>query len=93
LLLSWFINFKDSFMTLPNKEYPTPRTIQETQLPAPTQNDPLIAKGLQREQYIGIFILGIGLIAAVGFFSRRVEYALLFAAALSIVLIVFFLTL
>src|SRR3712207_5425270 len=76
---AWFINFEDNFMTLPNKEFPTPRTIQETPVPATTQNDPLIAKGLQREQYIGIFILAIGLIAAVGFFSRRVEYALLFA--------------
>lgn len=80
-------------MSLPNKEFSTQRTIQETPVPATTQNDPLIAKGLQRGQYVGIFALAIGLIAAVGFFSRRVEYALLFAAVLSIILIVFFFTL
>jgi hypothetical protein len=56
------------------------------------QNDPLIARSLQKEQYIGIFLISISLILVVGFFSRRVEYALMFATALSIVLIVFFLT-
>jgi hypothetical protein len=66
-------------------------TIQETPPPS-TQNDPLIAKGLQKEQYIGILGLAIALIAVIGFFSRRVEYAILFAITLSVILIVFFLT-
>ncbi|MBD2346706.1 hypothetical protein H6G18_21540 [Anabaena subtropica FACHB-260] len=57
-----------------------------------TLQDPLIAKGWQREQYIGITILFVALIAVVGFFSRRFEYALIFAFALSLVLIVFLLT-
>ena len=67
-------------------------TIQETPPPG-TQNDPLIAKGLQKEQYIGIVGLAIALIAVIGFFSRRVEYAVLFAIIFSVILIVFFLTL
>ncbi|MCC5642914.1 hypothetical protein LC607_08165 [Nostoc sp. CHAB 5824] len=47
-------------------------TIRETPSPG---TDPLIARGLQKEQYFGIIGLAIALIAAVGFFSRRVEYA------------------
>jgi hypothetical protein len=72
-----------------------PKTIQET--PAPNQ-DPLIAHGLQKEQYVGIIGLAIpsvssanALIAAVGFFSRRVEYAIGFAVFLSAILIALFL--
>lgn len=65
-----------------------PKTIQET--PAPGQ-DPLIARGLQKEQYAGIIALAIALIAAMGFFSRRVEYAIAFALFLSVILIAFFL--
>ncbi|MEH2298023.1 hypothetical protein [Nostoc sp.] len=65
-----------------------PKAIQET--PAPG-NDPLIARGLQKEQYIGIIGLAIALITAVGFFSRRVEYAIAFAVILSIALIAFLL--
>lgn len=72
---------------LPPKQ--SSRSIQETPSQASTQQDPLIAKGLQKEQYIGIFAFAIAIILAVGFFSRRVEYAILFAATLSIVLIIF----
>ncbi len=65
-----------------------PKAVQET--PAPGK-DPLIASGLQKEQYIGIIGLAIALIAAVGFFSRRIEYAIGFAIILSAILIAFFL--
>ncbi|MEA5513619.1 hypothetical protein [Nodularia sp. UHCC 0506] len=67
------------------------KTIQEHPSQEPSQQDSLIAKGWQREQYIGITILLISLIAAVGYFSRRFEYALLFAFIFSIILIVFLL--
>lgn len=73
-------------------ELSPPSTIRETPPPG-SQNDPLIAKGLQREQYISIIALAIALIAAVGFFSRRVEYAIAFAVVLSAILIFFFLLL
>ena len=89
-------------MILPNTESPrvrrsplvlrlaqSPTTVRET---PSSQADPLIAKGLQKEQYIGIFTVAAALILVVGFFSRKVEYALLFATALSVILIVFFLT-
>jgi hypothetical protein len=49
-------------------------------------------RGLQDWQYIGIVAFAVGAIAIVGFLSRRIEYALLFALTLSVVLIVFFLT-
>ncbi|MEH1835323.1 MAG: hypothetical protein V7L29_25540 [Nostoc sp.] len=64
-----------------------PKTIQETPVP---EKDPLIAHNLQKGQYVGIVGLAIALIAAVGFFSRRVEYAIAFAVILSILLIAFF---
>lgn len=83
-------------MALPTEEFPlqqrSQRTVEQIPTPDPTTRDPLIAKVWQREQYIGIFILFITLIAAVGFFSRRFEYALLFALSLSVVLIIFFLS-
>ena len=68
--------------------------ILETQHPpeVPPGKDPLIAHGLQVWQYIGIVVLAVAAIAAVGFFSRKVEYAIFFAVGLSIALIVFFLT-
>ncbi|MBE9007142.1 hypothetical protein IQ259_19240 [Fortiea sp. LEGE XX443] len=83
-------------MALPIEEFPVPqrsqRTVEQIPTPDPTTRDPLIPKVWQREQYIGIFILFISLIAAVGLFSRRFEYALLFALSLSVVLIIFFLS-
>ena len=67
-----------------------PKTTQET---PPPGKDPLIAYRLQKEQYIGITALAIALVVAVGFISRRVEYAILFAVVLSAILITFFLLL
>ncbi|BCL39549.1 hypothetical protein [Nostoc sp. MS1] len=72
------------------QELPSPRAIQEAPTPGQTQ-DPLIAKGLQKGQYVGIIGLAIALVAAVGFFSRRFEYALIFAFFVSAILIAFFL--
>jgi hypothetical protein len=68
------------------------RTIQEVPTTQKPNNETLVAKGWQRQQYIGIAILFFSVIAAVGFFSRRFEYALIFAFFLSLVLILFFLT-
>ncbi|GAA6619504.1 hypothetical protein [Scytonema sp. NUACC26] len=67
-----------------------PKTIREVP-PDTSQKDPLIAGGLQKAQYIGIIGLAIALVVAVGFFSRRVEYAIVFAFVLSAILIAFFL--
>ncbi|MDZ8189704.1 MAG: hypothetical protein RMX96_33315 [Nostoc sp. ChiSLP02] len=72
------------------QELPSPRAIQETPVPGKNQ-DPLIAHGLQKEQYIGIAGLAIALVAAVGFFSRRFEYAIIFALFLTTIFIAFFL--
>lgn len=68
----------------------SPTPIQETPLPE-KQQDPLIAHGLQQEQYVGIIGLAIALIAAVGLLSRRIEYAIIMALILSAILIAFFL--
>lgn len=65
----------------------SPTTTQDI----PRGNDSLIARGLVKEQYIGIIGLVIALAVAIGFVSRRVEYALIFAFTLSAVLIAFFL--
>ncbi|RCJ23049.1 hypothetical protein A6S26_00335 [Nostoc sp. ATCC 43529] len=72
------------------QELPSPRAIQEAPANG-TNKDPLIARNLQKEQYVGIIGLAIALIAAVRFLSRRVEYAIIFTIILSAILIVFFL--
>lgn len=65
--------------------------IQENQsLDPPGLKDPMVAHGLQTWQYFGTVALAVFLVAAVGFFSRKVEYAVYFAIFLSIVLIAFF---
>jgi len=77
-------------MKLLTQKLPSQIAIQETPPPG-INKDPLIARNLQKEQYIGIIGLAIALIAAVGVFSRRVEYAIGFAIILSAILIAFFL--
>lgn len=81
-----------AFITKPYLLKQTSIIVQQVPTPNTTPKDPLISKGWQREQYIGISILFISLIAAIGFLSRRFEYALIFAFALSVALIIFFLT-
>ncbi|BAY37897.1 hypothetical protein NIES2111_22380 [Nostoc sp. NIES-2111] len=91
-------------MQLFTQELPSPRRVQETPPPGSIQ-DTLIARGLQKEQYVGI--IGVAIpslrdatrtvssdnapVATVGFFSCRFEYALMFAIALSAILIAVFL--
>lgn len=77
-------------MKLLAKELPSPKLIQETPIFSKNQ-DPLIARNLQKEQYVGIMGLAIALVAAVGLLSRRIEYAIVFALFLSAILIAFFL--
>jgi hypothetical protein len=79
-------------MNLTPKHLPIKNNIQETPSEGTPLQDPLIARGWQREQYVGISILLLGLIAVVGFLNRKFEYALIFALTLSIILIVFFVT-
>ena len=89
-------------MTLPTQKLQVPKLLadtipetpsyQETPSVATSQKDPMINQGLQHEQYIGLFAVAVGAIVIIRFLSPRVEYALLFAVALSIILIAFFLT-
>lgn len=57
------------------------------------KKDPLIAHGWDYVLYIGLFAIAITSIAIVGVISPRVENALYFALALSVMLIAFLLTL
>jgi hypothetical protein len=65
----------------------------ETQKPsiAAINSDPLIAKGWEKIAYVGSFLLVLAVVAIVGIVSRRIEYAILLALSLSVVLIAFFL--
>ena len=72
-------------------QYSTRKTNNIEETPSGS-DDSLIAKNLQKEQYIGIAILLVGLITIIGFFSRRFEYALIFALTITMILMVFFLT-
>lgn len=59
-----------------------------TTLPSPTngQPDPLIDQGGQLMVYMGAGLIIVVIAAIVGFFSRRVEHALLIALVLSLCL-------
>jgi hypothetical protein len=61
-------------------------------LPAPVNGhpDPLIDQGGQITVYIGSALIAMGIVAVVGFFSRRIEHALITAFALSFCLVLFF---
>ncbi|WP_228061881.1 hypothetical protein [[Phormidium] sp. LEGE 05292] len=65
---------------------PDPKTLHS---PSNVPADPLINHGEQLSVYIGSFLLVIGIVAIVGFFSRRFEYALIAALVLSFGFIAF----
>lgn len=56
------------------------------------RRDPLISRNLETWQYVGIAALAIASVFAVRALSPKMEHTLLFAASLSIILIVFFLS-
>lgn len=60
------------------------------QTPSNIHSDPLIDKGGQVTIYIGTALFALGIVAVVGFFSRRVEHAIIAALALSLCLVAFF---
>lgn len=84
-------------MTLSTPGLPAPErlisTIQENPSVDTTQKDPMIARGLEDWQYVGIFAIAVGATAIVGILSRRVEYAIVSAIVLSIILVALLLAL
>lgn len=58
--------------------------------PGTGQADPLIDQGGQLTVYIGSALIIVVIAAIVGFFSRRVEHALMTAFVLSLCLVIFF---
>ncbi|MCA2640567.1 MULTISPECIES: hypothetical protein [unclassified Microcystis] len=65
-------------------------TILQTPTPTPTLNNNLVNSGTQDLVYIGVFLLAISLVIVIGIFSKKIEYALIFAATLTVILIAFF---
>ncbi|TRU47860.1 MAG: hypothetical protein EWV91_10230 [Microcystis aeruginosa Ma_QC_Ca_00000000_S207] len=65
-------------------------TILQTPTPTPTLNNNLVNSGTQYLVYIGVFLLAISLVIVIGIFSKKIEYALIFAATLTVILIAFF---
>ncbi len=63
------------------------RIIGQISSPATKNDSPLIAHGLQQEQYIGIVLIAIALVAVVGFFSRKFEYAIILSILLSVMMV------
>jgi hypothetical protein len=62
----------------------------KTPLPSPTlNNNSLVNSGPQDVAYIGFFFLLISLVVIVGFLNKKLEYALIFAFILSLILIAF----
>jgi uncharacterized membrane protein YphA (DoxX/SURF4 family) len=58
--------------------------------PSGLQNDPTIDHGGQFAIYVGLLLMVACIAAIVGFFSRRVEHALITALVLSLCVIVSF---
>jgi len=81
-------------MDLPNKKNTssTKQLKQQTHISIKHTGDPLVARSWQRVQYVGITMMLLSVIAVIGFFSHKVEYALIFALILSSVLIFLILT-
>jgi hypothetical protein len=72
---------------LADASLPDPETLNS---PSSVHPDPLIDRGGQITVYIGTALLVVGIAAAVGFFSRRVEHALFTALGLSLCVVAFF---
>lgn len=64
-------------------------TILQTPTPTPTLNNNLVNSGSQNLVYIGVFLLAITLVVVIGIINQKIEYALIFAATLTIILIAF----
>jgi hypothetical protein len=62
--------------------------VQVDQSPEPSQLDPLIAYGAEHLVDFGVVLLAVTIVIVIGIISKQLEYALLFALALSAFLIV-----
>ncbi|MCZ8118080.1 MAG: hypothetical protein O9295_08460 [Microcystis sp. LE18-22.4A] len=65
-------------------------TILQTPTPTTTLNNNLVNSGTQDLVYIGVFLLAITLVIVIGIINQKIEYALIFAATLTVILIAFF---
>jgi hypothetical protein len=61
--------------------------ILQTPTPTTTLNNNLVNSGTQDIVYISMFILAITLVIVIGIINKKIEYALIFAAILSLILI------
>ena len=59
----------------------------QTPSPTPTLNNTLVNSGTQDIVYIGTFLLAVTLIIIIGLLNKKIEYALIFASILSVILI------
>ncbi|AKV69645.1 MULTISPECIES: hypothetical protein [Microcystis] len=64
-------------------------TILQTPTPTTTLNNNLVNSGSQDLVYIGVFLLAITLVMVIGIINKKIEYALIFAATLTVILIAF----
>ena len=85
----------DAPLPLGNKNAPNSHTIP-TQSPSPSSisadtHDPLIASDWQNLLHIVLLLMAVAIIIAIGYFSKKVEYAILFGLFVSAILFVFLL--
>lgn len=83
----------DAPLPLNNKNLPNSRTIP-SQTPAPSSisadtHDPLIASDWQTLLHIVLFLMAVAIIITIGYFSKKIEYAILFALFVSAIAFVF----
>lgn len=60
----------------------------QTPSPTPTLNNTLVNSGSQDIVYIGTFLLAITIVIIIGLLNKKIEYALIFASILSVILII-----
>lgn len=76
-------------MTTQTQELQEPKVgaIQENPAVEQPEKDPLIAQGEENVVYLGVLLLAISSVAAIGILSRRLDYAIIFSLLLSAVII------
>lgn len=80
---------KETSFFIGSAPLPAPETLRTEQAAGNPTDDPLIAQGWENTSYAGIIILVFLILAAVGLFSRRIEYVIITALFFSLLFIGF----
>ncbi|OKH50371.1 hypothetical protein NIES2101_19520 [Calothrix sp. HK-06] len=80
---------KETSLLIGSAPLSAPEALRTEQAVSNPADDPLIAQGWETTSYVGIIILVFLILAAVGLFSRRIEYVIITALFFSLLFIGF----